>query len=396
MEPLTSLNLDTGSKKNAGIAPGDNGNSLTSLNLDTASKKESASKAFSALKRPPKLAMNDEPTLRFILEEDNEAAKWRKRALFLFAVMFEACMLVVLGFLSGWIQRHERLVALQAEEQPHHEQTTFLVMPPDLEKELRKPRTNILSDKNRLAHGPSPKINPKGLTMPYMRGNTHLPKAAGGSPPPPLKRVMPVAPGPQSPPKKEVAQAQHPPQPKPQPPAPKPKIMLSDINPPPKPDQQLAARLGLTSPEEAIQQSLQDVARGRSTGAIPGAGDSPDQLNNLNPNFSTSGPIILSNTRGVDFGPYLAQILMIVRNNWYAVIPESARLGEQGRCAIVFDIQKDGSVPKLELVSSSGKPPLDLAAESGIRSSTPFPPLPAEFTGNHLLLQFNFFYNMNP
>jgi len=337
--------------------------------------------------------VNEEPTLHFVLEEDNEAAKWRKRALFLLAIMMEGCFLLFLGFVSGWIQRHERLVALEAAKLAPHQQTTFLVMPPDLEKELRKPRTNILSDKNRLAHGPSPIVKRNGLTMPFMRGNTHLPKVAGGSPPPPPKKIMPAPP---SPAKKEMAQAQHPPQPKAQPPAPKPKIMLSDVTPPPKPDPQLAERLGMESPEEAIQQSLHDVARGRSTGAIPGSGDSVDQLSNLNPNFSTSGPIILSNTRGVDFGPYLEQILMIVRNNWYAVIPESARLGEQGRCSIVFDIQKDGSVPKLELVSSSGKQPLDLAAESGIRASTPFPPLPQEFTGTHLLLQFNFFYNETP
>lgn len=393
MEPLTSLNLDTAPKKKAGVVPTGNGHSLTSLNLDTESKEKSASKAFPGVNSRAKLSMNEQPALRFILEEDNDAAMWRKRALFLFAVMLEGCFLVVLGLLSGWIQKHERMVALEAAAQPQHTQTTFLVMPPDLEKELRRPRTNNLSDKNRLAHGPSPKINPKGLTMPYMRGNTHLPKLAGGSP---AKRAIPVSPAPPSPPKKELAQVQHPPQPKPQPPAPKPKIMLSDITPPPKPDPQLAERLGVASPSESIQQSLQDIARGRSTGAIPGMGDSHEQLNNLNPNFSTSGPIILSDTRGVDFGPYLAQIVRIVENNWWAVIPESARLGEQGRCAIVFDIKKDGSVPQLELVSSSGKRPLDLAAISGIRSSAPFPPLPAEFTGNHLLLQFNFFYNMNP
>jgi TonB family protein len=340
--------------------------------------------------------MNEEPTLHFILEEDNEAAKWRKRALFLLAVMLEMCFVSVLGVLSGWIQRHERLIAVETETRPQHEQTTFLVMPPDLEKELRKPKTNILSDKNRLAHGPSPVVKPNGLTMPYMRGNTHLPKLAGGAPP--RKKALPPSPVSPAPPKTETAQAQKPPQPKPPAPAPKPKIMLSDVTPPPKPDPELAARLGIQNPEDAIQQSMREVARGRSTGAIPGLGDSPEQLNNLNPNFSTSGPIILSDTRGVDFGPYLAQILMIVRNNWYAVIPEAARLGEQGRCSIVFDIQKDGSVPqsRLELVSSSGKRPLDLAAISGIRSSVPFPPLPAAFTGNHLLLQFNFYYNMNP
>ncbi len=38
--------------------------------------------------------------------------------------------------------------------------------------------------------------------------------------------------------------------------------------------------------------------------------------------------------------------------------------------------------------------PLDRAALSAIRASNPFPPLPQEFTGNHLVLQFIFLYNM--
>ena len=77
-------------------------------------------------------------------------------------------------------------------------------------------------------------------------------------------------------------------------------------------------------------------------------------FSNSRPNFSTEGPIILSDTLGVDFGPYLSRIIFIVRRNWYSVIPESARLGEKGRVGIVFEILKDGSVPQLRLVASSG------------------------------------------
>ena len=55
---------------------------------------------------------------------------------------------------------------------------------------------------------------------------------------------------------------------------------------------------------------------------------------------------------------------------------------------------KDGSVPQLRLVGSSGLEPLYRAALSGIRASIPFPPLPQEFTGEHLVLQFNFLYNI--
>ena len=55
---------------------------------------------------------------------------------------------------------------------------------------------------------------------------------------------------------------------------------------------------------------------------------------------------------------------------------------------------KDGFVPELGLVGSSGADPLDRAALAGIRASVPFPPLPQEFTGNHLVLQFMFLYNL--
>lgn len=331
--------------------------------------------------------MKDEPDFHFLLEE-SETARWRRLALFLLSLILEGAFVVFLGVASGWMQRYEQRLALAEMARQQHEQTTFLVMPPDLQKALRAPRTNLLSNKNRLARGPSPIIKKNGLPMPYLRGNTHVPKLAGGAKSPPPKLAAPPAP----------AQAKQPTTPKPQPPPPqvKPKILLSDLTPPSRPNPSLAARLGIATPGEAIQRSLQAAAQGRSSGQIPGPGESPDQLNNLNPNFSTSGPIILSNTRGVDFGPYLAEILEIVRENWYAVIPESARLGERGRVALVFAIEKNGTVAHLELVSSSGKQPLDLAALSSIKSSDPFPPLPSAFTGHRLLLQFNYFYNETP
>jgi len=155
------------------------------------------------------------------------------------------------------------------------------------------------------------------------------------------------------------------------------------------------------TPGQAIQQSLQSAARagrypgGSGSGGGSGYGDGGANFQNLEPNFSTEGPLILSDTLGVDFGPYLSRIVYIVRRNWYSVLPESARLGEKGRVGIVFEILKDGTVPQLRLVASSGSDALDRAALAGIHASIPFPPLPEEFTGNHLVLQFIFLYNMS-
>ena len=115
---------------------------------------------------------------------------------------------------------------------------------------------------------------------------------------------------------------------------------------------------------------------------------------------STSGSLLelLSDPRGVDFRPYLTQILAAVRRNWFAVIPESARLGvTRGRTLIQFSVARNGSVPKLVIARSSGTGPLDRAAVAGISASNPFPPLPGEYLGQDIRLQFTFLYNMrNP
>jgi TonB family protein len=84
-----------------------------------------------------------------------------------------------------------------------------------------------------------------------------------------------------------------------------------------------------------------------------------------------------------------------VRRNWYAVIPESARFGRQGRVVIQFAIAKEGTVPKLVIAQSSGAEALDRAAVAGISASNPFPPLPPEFRGGQVRLQLVFTYNTN-
>jgi TonB family protein len=107
-----------------------------------------------------------------------------------------------------------------------------------------------------------------------------------------------------------------------------------------------------------------------------------------------SGVELLSDADGVDFRPYLLQVLNSVRRNWFAVIPESARLGiERGRVAIQFSISRQGDVPKLVIASSSQSQPLDRASVAGVSASLPFPPLPSEFTGDEIRVQLVFLYN---
>ena len=101
---------------------------------------------------------------------------------------------------------------------------------------------------------------------------------------------------------------------------------------------------------------------------------------------------ILSDTQGVDFGPYLQRILQEVRENWYHLIPESQSM-KKGKLAIEFAITKDGRVPDMRLVATSGDVGLDRPAWGSITASNPFPPLPSEFKGPYLALRFRFYYN---
>jgi TonB family protein len=338
--------------------------------------------------------MSIQPEFRLLVDLETEVARWRRRTYFLLAIFLQLALVLIVMFTPHLFERLIGVKAVEVQPEPKQQQT-MLYFPPDLMRSRKiPPKTNTLSDKNRTAQGKSPEVDKNGLRMPYIRGRSRLPEIAGGhhAPVPPPKPPAPK-PGP-----KEMAQAAKPTPPAPPAPKKEPReeaqLRLSNVKPP---DLSGTPRIRIptSTPGQAIQQSLQAAIQNPSGPGAAGPGDSPDQFQNINPNFSTSGPIILSDTRGVNFGPYLARVVYIVRRNWYAVIPESARLGEKGRVALVFEIIKDGSVPQLRLLASSGSPPLDTAALASIRASNPFPPLPRQFTGNHLVLEFIYFYNMS-
>jgi TonB family protein len=110
------------------------------------------------------------------------------------------------------------------------------------------------------------------------------------------------------------------------------------------------------------------------------------------------GVAMLTPTDGVDFDSYLRRLVAGVKRNWYAVMPESALMGDKGIVVITFRINQDGTVPIPDpnLDRSSGKVPLDNAAMSSIRTSSPFEPLPPQYKRPFIELRFIFFYNIPP
>lgn len=108
-----------------------------------------------------------------------------------------------------------------------------------------------------------------------------------------------------------------------------------------------------------------------------------------------SGIEVLSDTMGVDFGPYLKPIMKTVNDNWHSLLPASVYppLRKSGTVTIEFAILKDGTILGMKLARSSGDPPLDRACWASVTNSAPLPPLPKEFSGQYLQLRFMFCYN---
>ena len=147
----------------------------------------------------------------------------------------------------------------------------------------------------------------------------------------------------------------------------------------------------LNPPKTSVQDVVQDIERGAAgEGSTPGALDRPLPGQ---PGVRPELPELLSDPMGVDFRPYLLQILSLVRKNWFAVIPESARLGNRGVVELQFIIDRNGNVPKLVIATPSGSESLDRAAVAAVSASVRFPPLPNDFKGQQIRLQFAFKYN---
>jgi TonB family protein len=141
----------------------------------------------------------------------------------------------------------------------------------------------------------------------------------------------------------------------------------------------------LPPPKETVDDAIRTLAHGTDLEQPPNIG-----------NMQVDPPAVnlLSDPMNVDFRPYLARILALVRRNWLTVIPASARLGNRGMVTVQFIVDRNGQVPKLVIETPSGSDALDRAAVAGISASVPFPPLPTDFRGNEIRLQFAFKYNI--
>ncbi len=263
---------------------------------------------------------------------------------------------------------------------------TFLEAPPDDQKVTRKPDTNIISDKDRIATRKVPTIDRETLQRLLDNRRPGLPGSPAAVPTPPTPPVVAQSQG--------ADQRQAAPQGGGQPPAAADQNQTAELRSPPMTTSKPSGAFGGgMSPGSMVQQAA------RASAAMRGGGIGEGGEYGLGPGASqgkvASDLEILNDTMGVDFAPYLARLRQVIYVNWYALMPESVRapLYKRGKVFIQFAIMKDGSVAGMQLVSPSGDVALDRAAWGAITASNPFSPLPREFGGQYLALRCRFYYN---
>ena len=305
--------------------------------------------------------------------QDDLARSRRREAAWISVIVHLILLIAIFNIerLEKYLPWHSAVVAKNL---TNGKDLTYLELPSDLQKVPHKPNTNIVSDKDRVAMTRHPQLDVKELRKVLATPPAGAPGLSGSQAPQPPAQSSPG-----------LAQND------PAPPLPAPNPQIAPLQTPATPSvkNEFSKYGGSMSAGDAIQEAARAAARpgdgGQGSGGDFGLGTGAHgrQVGNLE---------ILSDTQGVDFGPYLQRVLHDVRQNWYNAIPESA-WGKHGNLIIEFAITKDGKVAGMKLVATSGDIPLDRAAWAGIVGSDPFPALPTNFGGQYLALRFRFYYN---
>jgi hypothetical protein len=215
----------------------------------------------------------------------------------------------------------------------------------------------------------------KALQKPKPSPPAQEPEQAKAAPPPPVEQAQPQQ-QPVAPPSTA-------------PPVPNPQIALDTPKPSPLPARPNFS-LGSQNPQDQLRQALRDSAHSQTGGAMSG----PPLAQHSG---ADAGAQILSDTQGVDFGPYLQRVIRETYRTWDPLIPEEVNppILKRGQCEIVFTILPNGRLQPHAMILSgrSGDVALDRAAWGAIEGAD-YPPLPHEFHGPYLQLRFRFQYNI--
>ncbi len=304
---------------------------------------------------------------------DDERARGRFREA-IYISIFVYLALTWFLFYGPRVLFHQGKIVMPADAiRQHEKELTYLDLPKDLSK-LATPKSTKPAQ---------PKAAPRQLDRKTLEQLQAMRRAAETPKPPPPARNLPEAPKPQpvTPPQQARVEPLPLPMPKPVPVRPSPSPSSPAIPDAPRPN------FGSTP---SASQSMRDLARGAtSSRGASGAGGFSTSVGHTGGSGQAE---ILSDTMGVDFGPYINRLLMRIRAAWIPLLPEETEppLNKEGTTLIRFRIEPDGRLSYMHLDDSTRDPAIDRAAWSSITSQGQFPPLPAEFKGPNLDLRIQF------
>ena len=93
--------------------------------------------------------------------------------------------------------------------------------------------------------------------------------------------------------------------------------------------------------------------------------------------------------REPDFGPYMRELQRRIKLNW-----DPPKGNESKTVVLLFKIARDGRLLSCRVNKSSGLPTADQAALKAVELTAPFRPLPADFKGQSIDIQFTFDYRV--
>jgi TonB family protein len=335
---------------------------------------------------------NPDAVPHLLIQLQDDLSRARKREAIWLSVILHLFVVILLwnsDKLMALLPHRTMVLAIPANV-ARDKDATFLELPPDAQKLMRRPDAKVISDKDRIATSKAPQIDREELRKILQSSRPGRPGEQQQQTQPPTAQ-------------NQMAQQQPPPAPQQSPQqnnssglvAPAQNPQIAQMQAPPQGGRPTPSFKTPMTAGRAIEQAAQGAAanRGRYGG---GEGGDYGLSQGRNGAKTLDQAEILTDTMGVDFGPYMARITAIVRNNWYNLMPPSVYppILKQGKVSIEFFILKDGKVSGMQVHTPSGDVPLDRAAWASITASTPFPPLPKEFPGQNLGLRFYYFYNL--
>ena len=310
------------------------------------------------------------------LDDDRSRSRFRES---IYISMFVYLALAWFVFYGPRVLFHQGNLVNPVDVHKRDKELTYLEVPKDLTKRIPPKSTKAISDQSTVAQTAHPSLDKKTLAqLEAMR--------RAGEPGAPASRPLPPAPTPQPASQAKAQAAPALPQPKPQP-RPLPAQATPNIPDAPRPSSTSKPDFSAQNdPGQSIRQAAAEAARQRGQGGEGGA-NAP-----LSHQGQNTGAEVLSDTLGVDFGPYIRRLLRILKASWYPLIPEETRppLNKEGTTLIRFSIGKNGVVSAMHLDNSTHDQAIDRAAWGSITGVGQFPPLPADFKGPELELRIQF------